>query len=92
MNNIPFEISLDDLISEENNEAFVDESGAVIVTPQNEGEQAVSGHMPNPDSDDEVLETAQQMGLHVDENYENPQELNIGADVAAGEKAHRESE
>lgn len=86
---ISTEVSLDDLIIEENEQAFADEFGAVVPTPQNEGEQATSGHMPNPESDDDMLESSHQMGMRLDEDDENPQPLNLAREIEKAEQAHR---
>lgn len=86
-----FAQSLDQLIIEENEQNFVDEDGQVVSTPENSGSQAVSGHMPDPESDDDVTAAAHQVGLHLDESYEEPHELDIGAEINDAEKAHRES-
>jgi hypothetical protein len=59
------------------------------VPPHTAGEQAVSGHMPHPESNADVLKVSQDVGLRLDEDEENPQELNIAADVAAAERRRR---
>lgn len=51
------------------------------------GEQAVSGDMPDPESDDDTLLNSHQVGLRLDEDEENPQPLDIAADVMAAEKS-----
>lgn len=54
------------------------------------GEQSASGDMPDPGSDDDTLNMSHQVGLRLDEDEENPQPLNIAADVAAAEKGLRD--
>lgn len=53
------------------------------------GEQSVSGDMTDPESDDDMLLNSHQVGLRLDEDEDNPQELNIAADVAAAERSRR---
>ncbi|MDQ3008926.1 MAG: hypothetical protein M3Q81_05030 [bacterium] len=55
------------------------------------GEQSVSGNMPDPESDDDMLLNSHQVGLRVYEDEESPQELNIAADVAAAEADRRQN-
>ena len=63
------------------------------ITPRSvAGEQQVSGDMPDPESDDDTLLNSHQVGLRLDEDYDNPRELNIAADVAAAEAARRSPE
>jgi hypothetical protein len=59
------------------------------VPPSVDGEQSVSGDTPDPESDDDVLSNAQQVGLHVDEDEESPEELNIAEEVEEAEKDRR---
>ena len=53
------------------------------------GEQSVSGDMADPESDDDTLLNSHQMGLRLDEDYENPQPLDIARDVASAEAYRR---
>lgn len=50
------------------------------------GEQAVSGSTPDPESDDETLINAKDMGLALNEDEEHPQELGLGRDVDKSEE------
>lgn len=59
-------------------------------SPQDIGETSVSGSIPDLESDDDMLENSHEVGLRLDEDEDNPQELNIAADVEAAEKLHRE--
>ncbi|MDQ5951018.1 MAG: hypothetical protein QG639_295 [Patescibacteria group bacterium] len=59
--------------------------------PEVLGEQSVSGDMPDPESDDDTLLNSHQVGLRMDEDYDNPQPLNVAADVAAAERSRRGS-
>lgn len=86
---INFAISLDELIEEENTTGFVDEQGQVVPTPQNIDERSVSGHMPDPNSDDDIDEVAHKVGLHTDERDEEPEELDLAQEISEAEKAHR---
>lgn len=55
------------------------------------GELSVSGDMPDPESDDDMLLNSHQVGLRLDEDYDNPKPLNMAADVAAAERSRRGS-
>lgn len=75
----PTIISLDQLQKEE-------EPKKGFTTPQLEGEASVSGNMPDPESDDDVLKNAHDMGLQRGETYDNAQSLDEARDVNSNEK------
>lgn len=58
-------------------------------SPSVKGEQSVSGDMTDPASDDDVLKNAHDVGIALDEDSENPQELDIAEDVEEAEEAHQ---
>lgn len=58
-------------------------------SPQEIGEESISGSMPGLESDDDVLKTAHEMGIGLGESYEHPRELNIGKDVNRSEEHKR---
>ena len=86
----PTIISLDELQAEENadesggNETLIDPASPQIID-----EQSIGGHMPDPESDDDTLESAHMMGIGLDEDEENPQPLNIAQAVQKAEEEHR---
>jgi len=55
-------------------------------SPGERGSNSVSGLTPSPDSDDDVLQNAHQMGIAPDADLEHPKELNIAKDVADAER------
>lgn len=57
--------------------------------PSVTGEQAVSGDMPTPDSDDDTLANAQAVGTQTHEDSEHPEEVDIGRDVDEAEEYER---
>lgn len=59
------------------------------VTPAQAGEGAISGSVPDLESDDDMLENAHEMGLYQGDDGEHPQELNIADQVMAAEKKRR---
>lgn len=61
-------------------------------SPQTMGEQSESGHMPDPASDDDTLENAQEVGIAQDADPEHPKELNIAEDVEEAEESRRDPE
>ncbi len=56
--------------------------------PSNQGEQSVSGTTPDPESDDDTLANAQEVGeqLNKDDEEEHPQELDLGSDIDKAEE------
>lgn len=56
-------------------------------SPAELGEASESGSASSPDSDNDTLLNEQQVGLHIDEDEEHPQPVDIAAEV---EKAERE--
>ena len=69
-------ISLDELEHEE--KPKVDHT----LSPEREDEMSVSGSMPDPESDDDVLKNAHDMGLQRGETFNSkPQELDLDRDL-----------
>lgn len=71
-----------------------DKKHGEVQTPQNIGESSESGHMPDPESDDDIDQMASEMGLYEEtsptassENPENPQEVNIAEEIEEAEKS-----
>lgn len=58
-------------------------------SPQEEGEESISGSMAGLESDDDVLATAHEMGIGLSGDYEHPKELNIARDMDRAEKYKR---
>ena len=56
------------------------------VTPAQEGEGKISGNNPDPESDDDTLENAHEMGLYKADDGEHPQELNLAEEVMKAEE------
>jgi hypothetical protein len=61
----------------------------ITPSPDETGEQSVSGDMPDPASDDDALENAHAVGLRLDEDEEHPKELDIASDIDKAEEYHR---
>ena len=53
--------------------------------PYNQGEQSISGTTPDPESDDDTLQNAQDVGQQLGEDTEHPEELDIARDIDKGE-------
>lgn len=58
-------------------------------SPQEEGEESISGTMAELESDDDVLMAVHEVGLALGEDYEHPRELNISADIEKAERYKR---
>lgn len=59
--------------------------------PQVLGEQAVSGDMTDVESDDDTLLNSHQVGLRINEDYENPQPLDMAKDIRKAEQHRRDT-
>lgn len=74
----------------------VNDDGASTSTPSSSpsviGEQSLSGDMPDPESDDDVLENAHAVGLALEEDEEHPKPLNIAADINNAEEYRKTHE
>ena len=57
-----------------------------IKSPQKLDEESISGSMPDPESDDDALKSAHEMGIGLGESYEHPKELDIAKDVNKAEE------
>lgn len=62
-----------------------------LKSPSVQGEEAVSGDDPDPESDDDTLSNAHAVGQQLGEDLEHPQEIDIARDIDNAEKAYRES-
>ena len=58
-------------------------------SPQEEGEESISGTVAGLESDDDVLKAAHEMGIGLSEDYEHPKELDIAKDIEKAEKYKR---
>lgn len=76
----PDVISLDQLEQEEKPEK-------PFTTPQLEDEQSVSGTMADPESDDDTLKNAHDMGLQRGETYDNAEEINTARDIDSNQNS-----
>jgi hypothetical protein len=86
-------ISLDDRVDKgtffQDKNQFDEEVSTATTSPAQRGGNAVSGSQPDVESDDDVLENAHQVGIAVNEDLENPTELNIAQDVQDAEELRR---
>lgn len=85
----PKGVSSDDLILENLDDATndtIDETAPPSVL----GEQAVSGEMPDPESDDDTLEMQREVGTDRSD-YDDQQPLNTAKSVEEAEELHRSS-
>lgn len=60
------------------------------LSPAEADELGVSGTTPDPESDDNMLDNAQDVGLYTDSNEEEPVELNIADQIEKAEKYHHD--
>lgn len=58
--------------------------------PYKSDQQAASGHMPDPEVDDNALDMAQRAGLYTEAGEEDPKELNVAKQVDQAEKSRRQ--
>ena len=66
-----------------------DEEHKKVLSPQVLGETSMEGSMPDPESDDDVLANAHNMGLYEESDYEHPKEVGLGEEVDKDEQYHR---
>ncbi len=57
--------------------------------PQSRDEQSVSGHMPDPEGDDDTLEAAKKTGLYTEATEEEPVKVGIAEQVDKAEQERR---
>jgi hypothetical protein len=50
-------------------------------TPEEYGQESISGHMTAPNRDDSVIDNVHEVGLYEKADEENPQELGIGDEI-----------
>ncbi len=67
----------------------IDIDGAGVNSPESLGEYDESGSAPDPESDDDVTQAAQDMGIGLDADPEHPKELNIADDIDKAEEYQR---
>lgn len=71
-------------------ESLEESTNTVPLSPAELGEYDVSGSAADPESDDDMLENAHDVGLYADSDEENPAELNIADQIAKAEKYHQD--
>jgi hypothetical protein len=60
--------------------------GDKTMTPQIEDEGSISGSMPDPECDDDMLENVHTMGLYIDSDEEHPKPLGLGEEIDKAEE------
>lgn len=61
--------------------------------PAIEGAKSISGHMPDPTTDDDVSESAEKVGLYTEnEPGEDPAELDVAEEVEEAEESRRDED
>lgn len=84
-----------DLSSPLDSEELISQSEEIVLDLDNPfppsvlGEQSISGDMPDVEADDDVDRAAHEMGIGLDSDSQNPQELNIGGDIDKAEEYKR---
>lgn len=56
------------------------------------GEQSISGSTPDPESDDNTLDSAHKQGLYEDQDEEHPGELGVDQETHKDELEHQEKD
>lgn len=69
-----------------------DKKHGIVEKSEMVGDEDISGSMPNPESDDDVLDVAHKRGLYQKANEEHPEELDIASQVDKAEKGHQEED
>ncbi|QQG43342.1 MAG: hypothetical protein HYW45_04080 [Candidatus Daviesbacteria bacterium] len=68
---------------------FDEEKHQQVETPEEEGEQSISGDTPAPESDDDTLENVHKVGLYEDQDEEHPGELGIAEEIEEDEEERK---
>lgn len=69
-----------------------DKKHSIVEKSEMVGDEDVAGSMASPESDDDVLDSAHEMGLYQKASEEHPKEVGIAKQVDEAEKIHRESD
>lgn len=69
-----------------------EEQETEVATGLISGERTISGSTPIPEVDDDVLQSAQEVGLYTEADEENQQELNLAQEVDEAEIAFRDEQ
>lgn len=56
------------------------------------GEESISGSTPDPESDDDTLDTAHKTGIYEDQDEEHPGELGVDEEIHKDELEHQEKD
>lgn len=56
------------------------------------GEETISGSTPNPESDDNTLDSAHEQGLYEDQDEEHPGELGVDQETHKDELEHQKKD
>lgn len=70
-------------------EAHPDGESVAKMQPENSDEQTISGSTPDPESDDDTLDNAHEVGEQQGENEEHPKEIDLGRDIDKSEERIR---
>ncbi|HZJ18382.1 MAG TPA: hypothetical protein VFD45_02055 [Patescibacteria group bacterium] len=60
-----------------------------LESPSERGSNSISGSTPDLESDDDVLQSAHQMGIAQNADFEHPTELNIAKDINDAENSRK---
>lgn len=69
-----------------------DKKHKLVETVAKDGEEKISGSVPDLESDDDTLENAHEMGLYKADDGEHPQELDLAGEVMKAEENRRGSD
>jgi len=69
------------------NNKYINSTDNPQIEPSNQDEHSISG--TTPESDDDTLQNAQDMGQQLEEDVEHPQEIDIARDIDKAEEELR---
>lgn len=69
-----------------------DQKHKSALDPNAVGDTDITGDNPDPESDDDTLQSAQDMGLYQDASDENPVEVGIDNQTNQAEREHQEED
>lgn len=86
----PLEPSSDaDEVQQESLKGAANVTLGIGMLPDVFGEQSISGDMPDPESDDNMLDNMHQYGIALEADEDDSKELDVAGDVAAAERTRR---
>lgn len=86
LDTVSYDKPLDNDTFSQDMEELKKKANSSVESPGERGANSVSGSTPDPESDDDVLQNAHNMGIAPNADLEHPTELNTAKDIDTAEK------